>query len=64
MTWLLLLVMLQGRVYAWPEPFADKAACEREGNAIMVGQGEVAIVESVACIPARERVAMGGKGEQ
>jgi hypothetical protein len=42
--WLLLLIMLHGQVYAWPEPFDDRAACERAGSDVMSGQGEVVII--------------------
>lgn len=49
MTWVLVLLML-GTSFAWPESYATRAACEAAGEAMVTkGQAEVEIVDGFRC---------------
>lgn len=48
MTWVLVLVMLQG-AYAWPETFPTEVACRTQGDKIMAGQTDVTLVDAYSC---------------
>lgn len=50
--WILVIVMLSGQSYQWPERYPSRAACEAAGRDLLEHQDEVVLIEGAACQPA------------